>query len=97
MGMNCSDMGGPYAYYNDVDPTCCEWIGELMKAGLVMDGEVDCRSITDVEAADVEGFTRVHFFAGVGGWDHALRLAGFPADRPVWLSLIHISEPTRPY
>jgi site-specific DNA-cytosine methylase len=25
-----------------------------------------------------------HFFAGIGGWSIALRLAGWPDDRPVW-------------
>lgn len=27
---------------------------------------------------------RVHFFAGIGGWAEALRLAGWPDDREVW-------------
>ena len=30
------------------------------------------------------GHQRVHFFAGIGGWDYALQLAGWPIDRPVW-------------
>ena len=30
------------------------------------------------------GYTQCHFFAGIGGWSYALRLAGWPDDRPVW-------------
>jgi len=37
-----------------------------------------------VQPADLAGFTQCHFFAGIGGWSYALRLAGWPDDRPVW-------------
>jgi hypothetical protein len=30
------------------------------------------------------GYDQCHFFAGIGGWSYALRLAGWPDDRPVW-------------
>jgi site-specific DNA-cytosine methylase len=73
----------PYAYYNDIDPFACEWLRNLIKAGLIMDGEVDERSIADVKADDLRGFTRQHFFAGIGGWERALQLAKWPEDRPV--------------
>jgi DNA (cytosine-5)-methyltransferase 1 len=36
---------------------------------------------------------RCHFFAGIGGWDYALALAGWPADRPVWTA----SLPCQPF
>ena len=29
-------------------------------------------------------FVRVHFFAGIAGWDLALRLGGWPNESPVW-------------
>lgn len=64
------------AYYNEFDPKAAAWLRELIKRGLIMDGEVDDRSILDVEANDLRGFTRHHFFAGIGGWDYALQLAG---------------------
>jgi DNA (cytosine-5)-methyltransferase 1 len=48
-----------------------------------MDGEVDERSIIDVDAADLQGFTQHHFFSGIGGWQYALRLAGWGDSRPV--------------
>src|SRR5690606_14725185 len=41
-------------------------------------------SIWDVPASDLVGYRQCHFFAGIGGWSLALRLAGWPDDRPVW-------------
>jgi DNA (cytosine-5)-methyltransferase 1 len=73
-----------YAYYNEIDQNCCAWIRQLMLDGLIMQGEVDGRSIVDVEANELAGFTRHHFFSGIAGWDYALRLAGWPEDSPVW-------------
>lgn len=71
-------------YYNEFDPKAAAWLRELIKAGHIPAGEVDERSICDVSADDVRGFTQCHFFAGIGGWPYALRLAGWPDDRPVW-------------
>lgn len=72
------------AYYNEFDPFVAEWLRNLIKAGLIADGEVDERSIKEVKPDDVQGFVQCHFFAGIGGWSYALRLAGWPDDRPVW-------------
>jgi DNA (cytosine-5)-methyltransferase 1 len=72
------------AYYNEVDPFAAAWLRELMKAGQIPDGDVDERSIELVRPADLRGFRQCHFFAGIGGWAYALRLAGWPDDRPVW-------------
>lgn len=72
------------AYYNENDPFAAAWLRELIKAGLIADGEVDERSIADVAADDVQGFAQCHFFAGIGGWSYALRLAGWPDKRAVW-------------
>jgi DNA (cytosine-5)-methyltransferase 1 len=71
-------------YYNEFDSFAAAWLRELIKQGLIADGEVDERSIVDVEPADVRGFRQYHWFAGIGGWSYALRLAGWPDDRPVW-------------
>lgn len=71
-------------YYNDFDKKACAWLRELVKAGLIPDGVVDERSITDVKADDLRGFTQCHFFAGIGGWSRALQIAGWGEDRPVW-------------
>ena len=56
----------------------------LIAAGRIAPGDVDERSITDVRADDLRGYTQCHFFAGIGGWSYALHLAGWPDDRPVW-------------
>ncbi|MFA6270849.1 MAG: DNA cytosine methyltransferase [Candidatus Paceibacterota bacterium] len=72
------------AYYNDNDKKVCAWLRELIKAGLIADGDVDERSILDVKPSDLAGFAQCHFFAGIGGWSYALRLAGWPDDEPVW-------------
>lgn len=71
-------------YYNEWDKKTAAWLRELIKAGLIPKGEVDERSITDVQPGDLRGFTQCHFFAGIGGWSYALRLAGWPEDEPVW-------------
>lgn len=72
------------AYYNEHDPHAAEWLRELIKEGLIAPGEVDERDIERVAPDDVRGFTQCHFFAGIGVWSYALRLAGWPDDRPVW-------------
>src|SRR5688500_9451212 len=71
------------SYYNEIDPFAAAWLRELIKAGLIADGDVDERSIADVSADDVRGHTQAHFFAGIGGWSYALRLAGWDDARPV--------------
>ena len=72
------------SYYNEIEPYAAEWLRNLIKAGHIPHGEVDTRSIIDVSPDDLRGFTQCHFFAGIGGWGHALRLAGWPDDRPIW-------------
>jgi DNA (cytosine-5)-methyltransferase 1 len=71
-------------YYNEFDPFAADWLRELMKRGLIPDGDVDTRSIADVAPGDLRGYAQHHFFAGIAGWPYALQLAGWPAGRPVW-------------
>lgn len=77
-------MKVPRAYYNEIDPYCVEWLHNLIHAGLIAPGEVDNRSIEDVTPNDLAGFAQCHFFAGLGGWSAALRLAAWPDHREVW-------------
>lgn len=72
------------AYYNENDPFCAAWLRNLAAAGEIAPGDVDDRSIRDVQPDDLAGYTQCHFFAGIGGWSLALRIAGWPDDRPVW-------------
>ncbi len=72
------------AYYNEIDPYAAQWLRNLISADLIAPGDVDERSIKDVQPDDLAGYTQCHFFAGIGGWSLALRLAGWHDARPVW-------------
>jgi DNA (cytosine-5)-methyltransferase 1 len=77
-------MPQPRAYYNEIDANAAAWLRELIAGGHIAPGDVDTRSIADVQSADLAGYTQCHFFAGIGGWSYALRLAGWLDRRPVW-------------
>lgn len=72
------------AYYNEHDPKAAAWLRELIKANLIAPGDVDERSITEVHPSDLTPYAQCHFFAGIGGWSYALRLAGVPDEEPIW-------------
>ena len=65
------------AYYNEIDPFAAQWIRNLMAEGWITRGDVDERSIEDVQPNDIAGYDRLHFFAGVAVWDYALNQAGW--------------------
>ena len=71
-------------YYNEIDPYCAQWLRNLIAKGLIADGDVDERDIQEVKADDLQGYDQCHFFAGIGGWAYAARLAGWPDDKPLW-------------
>ncbi len=72
------------AYYNENDPFAAAWLRALIADNQIAQGDVDERSIADVAPSDLHGYTQCHFFAGIGGWSYALRLAGWPDDRACW-------------
>lgn len=80
-------------YYNEWDRGAAAWLRELIKQGHIPFGVVDERSITEVRPEDLDGFTQCHFFAGIGGWPLALRLAGVSEDTPLWTG----SPPCQPF
>lgn len=80
-------------YYNEWDKGAAAWLRELIKQGHIPFGVVDERSITEVKPEDLDGFAQCHFFAGIGGWPLALRLAGVPEDTPLWTG----SPPCQPF
>lgn len=80
-------------YYNEFDPNAAAWLRQLIADKQIPDGVVDDRSITEITPHDLKGFSQCHFFAGVGGWPLALRLAGVPEDRPLWTA----SLPCQPF
>ena len=80
-------------YYNEWDKGAAAWLRELIKHGHIPFGVVDERSITEVKPEDLDGFTQCHFFAGIGGWPLALRLAGVSEETPIWTG----SPPCQPF
>lgn len=70
-------------YYNENDPKSAAWLRELIARGEIPTGDVDERSITNVDPTELIGYTQHHFFAGIAGWSRALRLSGWPESRPV--------------
>lgn len=70
-------------YYNEFDPKAAAWLRELIRAGHIPAGDVDERSISDIRPDELTRYRQQHFFAGIGGWAFALRLAGWDDDRPV--------------
>src|SRR5574343_215478 len=71
-------------FYNDFDKNSTAWLSELISAGQLEKGSVDGRSISEILPGDLDGFRQAHFFAGIGGWPLALRLAGWPDEWEVW-------------
>ena len=72
------------AYYNEWEAYPAEWLRRLMQAGLIMKGVVNEQDIQKVRPSSLAGYERCHFFAGIGGWELALQLAGWPEGSEVW-------------
>ena len=72
------------AIYNDNNPFVSGWIEELIERDQIPKGTVYRRSIRALSAIDVAGPGQRHFFAGIGGWARALRLAGVRDDANIW-------------
>ena len=77
-------MNEQRALYNEIDPFAAAWLQNLAAAGHIAPGSVDTRSVADLQPEEVASATQFHTFAGIGVWSYALRLAGWPDDRPVW-------------
>ena len=71
-------------YYNDNDPKACAWLRELIAQGHLSPGDVDSRSILEVNPDDLKHYSQCHFFAGIGGWPLALRWAGLERAEGIW-------------
>lgn len=72
------------AYYNEIDPYPCQWLDNLIRMGAIENGTVDCRDIQTIDPEEVYHVKQCHFFAGIGGWSYALRLADWPKEIDVW-------------
>src|SRR5262245_31109110 len=75
-------------YFNDSEPYVAAWLRNLYP-----EATVDDRSILAVNPGDLPGHRRCHFFAGIGGWQYALELAGWPDAEPIWTA----SLPCQPF
>lgn len=71
-------------WYNEIDPFAADWLEELASRNLIAPGPVDRRPIQRLDPGDCDGRRQQHFFAGIGAWSYALRLAGIPDDAAVW-------------
>lgn len=71
-------------YYNENDSKISAWLRNLAQQNHIDQGVVDERSIEDVAPAELRRYRQCHFFAGIGGWPYALRLAGWPPGAEVW-------------
>ncbi len=83
-GGGCGAAGVCMNYYNEFDPKAAAGLRSLISAGEIPPGEVDERSIVDVKSSELTGYTQCHFFAGIGGWPLALRLAGVADSARLW-------------
>lgn len=81
------------ALYSEWDAYAAEWLGNLVSDGEIAPGVVDTRSVTDIQPWELMLHTQCHFYAGIGGWSAALRLAGWPDDREIW----SMSLPCQPF
>lgn len=70
--------------YNEIEPFAAQWLRNLSAAGHIAPGAVNAASISDLAPSDLADAVQFHTFAGIGAWSYALRLAGWPDDRPVW-------------
>lgn len=73
-----------WVYYNENDRQKAAWLRELIKRRLLPAGEVDERSIRDVDVAELHGYGQCHFFAGIGVWAYVLQQAKWPDEHEVW-------------
>lgn len=80
---NGAGGGSGRSYYNEHDPKAAAWLRALIAECLIAPGDVDERSITEIRPYELTGYSQWHFFAGIGGWPLALRLAGWPDTEPV--------------
>ncbi len=70
--------------YSEIDAYCCDWLVDLQAAYMISKGDVARGDFRLVDKAVFAAATRAHFFAGIGVWDLALRMAKWPLSWPVW-------------
>jgi DNA (cytosine-5)-methyltransferase 1 len=81
----------PRVYYNEIDPQAAEWLRQLTLFDHIPHGHVDQRCVSEVTPDAVRSCNQCHFFAGIGGWAYAAKLAGYRG--PLWTA----SLPCQPF
>jgi DNA (cytosine-5)-methyltransferase 1 len=81
------------AFYNEIDPFAAKWLRKLIDAKMLPPGKIRRGDIKKIAAVDIERYAHVHWFAGIGGWPYALRLAGWPDEVRCWTG----SVPCQPF
>lgn len=74
-------------YYNEIEPSAILWLQAAMAEGAISKGVIDTRSIEDVRPDELIGYDRCHFFAGIGGWEIAIKIAesrGWKQQGTLW-------------
>ncbi len=71
-------------FYNEIDPYAARWLENLAQADEISNGVVCRDDIRKITPESLAAFQQCHFFAGIGVWSYALRLAGWPDDNAVW-------------
>ena len=66
----------PLILFNENERFVAAWLRALFP-----EHDVDNGSITGLVGRDLVGFDRVHFFAGIGGWELALKMASWMRPR----------------
>lgn len=65
-------------FYNDFSSDAVNWLTCLINFNWLPAGKVLHKSISDICGKEVCSYTQCHFFAGIGGWPLAIKLAGIP-------------------
>ena len=71
-------------FYNDNDRRAAATLREMIAAGLIGNGVIDERDVATIQPQELAGFDRVHLFAGIGGFEVAARIAGWPDGVQLW-------------
>lgn len=78
-------------FYNDFNTDSVVWLSQLIENGDISEGVVTGGDFRELNDDELREYKTVHLFAGIGGWDYALRLAGWSG--PVWTA----SLPCQPF
>ena len=71
-------------FYNDNEPYVAQWLRNLELLGYIPPGDISEEPIQKLESWQLINYDQAHFFAGIGGWPLALKMAGWPSGIKTW-------------